>query len=43
MRIVLSTPFRLNINKLILNKMDTVNYIIEGQFEFKLTNLCGDT
>lgn len=23
--------------------MDTVNYIIEGQFEFKLSNLCGDT
>lgn len=23
--------------------MDTVNYIIEGRFEFKLTNLCGDT
>ena len=30
-------------NNLLINKIDTINYIIEGQFEFKVNNHCGDT
>ncbi len=30
-------------NRLILNNIDTVNYIITGQFEFSVTNECGHT